>query len=737
MALSNLLILAASACNFIFSFFAFSRPHKTTTTTLYAALTATAGAWGVLLYLFRTAYREHAILVYGILTYVAAAVLALVMVYFVYYFTDSKQTHTYRMYVAISIPFIVISLLVLIPHALITGSSTLHGVHALQFTNWYVVYSIYLVVYFNLAFYTIARRHRDAEGVFRLQLKHIFLGLFPIATVGLVTNLILPWLGDFRFNWIGPVATLVTFSIVGYSVFRYRLMGMRFLVMRFLEYLAIAAFVYAVFLAIVYWQQSVFGSVFALGALLAGIPLAFIFVWVYFRVQAVIVNVSSSIFYATSYNPQVVLKNLINRITAVIDLEELTDLLFAEISRVMRAEKIALIFISQENFYDNTTKKEDVREHLEVARVQGFSKNDLHINPRHCFMTDYLKDNLEIIVTDELGLPRAGVHKLEAELSFKQQAEKSGVALTLPLITHNKLSGVMVLGEKKFNDAYTKEDIDFLDLVARQSGIAVENARLYANLEKEVEHKTKVIEEKSNHLEELLKVKSEFLTIASHQLRTPTSIVKGMLSMIVDGSLDKYPEKRQEFLEKAYEAINRLGDVIHDLLNATELEGGEIRVEQQPTQVEEIVADAVEARQQLLRDRNLTLAFTKPKKPYPPVLVDPFKIREVIANILDNAIYYTLEGGVTVTIMEDKPTHQLRIAVRDTGIGIIPEDQQHLFEKFVRGSRSSSIHPNGSGLGLFIVKKILETNKGGLEVHSAGTNKGSTFTIILPIAARA
>jgi len=160
-------------------------------------------------------------------------------------------------------------------------------------------------------------------------------------------------------------------------------------------------------------------------------------------------------------------------------------------------------------------------------------------------------------------------------------------------------------------------------------------------------------------------------------------------------------------------------------------------VEQQPTQVEEIVAGAVGARQQLLRDRNLTLAFTKPKKPYPPVLVDPFKIREVIANILDNAIYYTLEGGVTVTIMEDKPTHQLRIAVRDTGIGIIPEDQQHLFEKFVRGSRSSSIHPNGSGLGLFIVKKILETNKGGLEVHSAGTNKGSTFTIILPIAARA
>ncbi len=732
MTFSSILLLTASACNFIFSFFAFSRRQRSTAITLYAMLTLTAGAWGVLLHLFRQAENETAILFYGMVTYFTALVLALVMVYFVYYFANESSQKKLWLHFIASIPFIIVSLLVFIPGVMITGVHITDGTNGLQFTNWYFVYSLYLVAYFNFAFYAIARKYQNAQGVVRLQLKHIFLGLFPITTAGLVTNLILPWLGNFSFNWVGPVTTLITFGIVGYSVFRYRLMGMRFLVMRSLEYLGIATFVYFIFLFVVYLEQSLFGSVFAFGALMLGIPLAFAFVWAYFRVQGLITRFSSSIFYATSYNPQIVLKNLINRITAVIDLEELLELLFAEISRVMRTEKMALIFISYEKTYDKKTKKEILQEHLTVARVQGFGPGDIEIDEHHCFMTDYLKNNLEIIVTDELGIPRPGVHKLEEEIAFKKRAEKAGVSLVLPLITHNKLSGVIVLGNKKFNDAYTKEDIDFLDLVSRQSGIAIENARLYANLEKEVEYKTKVIEEKTRHLEELLKVKSEFLTIASHQLRTPTSIVKGMLSMVVDGSLDKYPEKREEFLEKAYEAINRLGDVIHDLLNATELEGGVVRVEQKPTQIEEIIIDAIDARQQLLKERSLTIDFQKSEKPYPQVLVDPFKIREVIANLIDNAIYYTLEGGITITIVENKKKNQLEIAIKDTGIGISREDQKHVFEKFVRGSRSSSIHPNGSGLGLFIVKKILEANKGGLEMQSEGTNKGSTFTIVLP-----
>ncbi len=238
--------------------------------------------------------------------------------------------------------------------------------------------------------------------------------------------------------------------------------------------------------------------------------------------------------------------------------------------------------------------------------------------------------------------------------------------------------------------------------------------------------------EQRKQLKELLKIKSEFLTIASHQLRTPTSIARGMLSMIVDGSIKG--KQKDDFINKTFQSVNRLERIIQDLLSASELEGSSMKLECQPVNIEEIIQNVIQERAQMTKEKNLTLEYKSSKIKLPQILSDKLKTVEIIGNLVDNAIFYTEKGGITIwcEVIPDKKV--LEIHIKDTGIGITNNDRERIFGQFQRGERSLRIHPNGSGLGLFIVKKIVEACDGIVQVKSEGENKGSEFILTLHTA---
>jgi len=247
---------------------------------------------------------------------------------------------------------------------------------------------------------------------------------------------------------------------------------------------------------------------------------------------------------------------------------------------------------------------------------------------------------------------------------------------------------------------------------------------LAKGLESQVKQRTKELEIANN-------AKSEFVSIASHQLRTPLTAVKGYISMMIDGSYGKLSQEIQKPLQNVYDSNEKLINLVNDLLNLSRLEAGKIDFAPEPTSLEKIVSGIIEELKINADKKGLYLKLVKPKKSLSEIMVDQPKIRQVILNIIDNAIKYTKEGGITIKLEETD--YKERIIISDTGIGIAQEEMKSLFQMFSRAGTGIKLQTSGSGVGLHVAKKFVEMHQGRIWVESEGEGKGSSFYIELPI----
>lgn len=226
-------------------------------------------------------------------------------------------------------------------------------------------------------------------------------------------------------------------------------------------------------------------------------------------------------------------------------------------------------------------------------------------------------------------------------------------------------------------------------------------------------------------------MKSEFVSVASHQLRTPLSAIKWFLEMLIAGDAGTINETQKEFLDRAYESNERMIKLVNDLLNVSRMESGKIKFEPKPTQIGEIFQSVVTELTPLTRARNITIQSAFADAKLPEVFVDPDKMRQVIMNLVSNAIKYTSGRGKIELFYERHPS-ELIFHIKDNGIGI-PFDQQHkVFNKFFRADNVLKVQTEGSGLGLYIARVIIETS-GGRMWFVSQENKGTTFSFSLPI----
>ncbi len=232
-------------------------------------------------------------------------------------------------------------------------------------------------------------------------------------------------------------------------------------------------------------------------------------------------------------------------------------------------------------------------------------------------------------------------------------------------------------------------------------------------------------------LQSLDKAKSEFLSIASHQLRTPLTAIKGYLSMIMEGRYGEIPEKSKEKMKDIYQSNERLIKLVNDLLNLSRIETGKMEPNFKKERIEDLVSEIVKDMHIVAEEKGIYLKFEPPSTSLPEVLIDYDKIRQVILNIVDNALKYTNEGGVHIEI--NREDDYVVVVIGDTGEGMTKEECSRMFQSFSRGSAGNMLHIEGAGIGLYVSKRFVDMHKGEVWVESSGKGKGSTFYVKLPI----
>lgn len=229
---------------------------------------------------------------------------------------------------------------------------------------------------------------------------------------------------------------------------------------------------------------------------------------------------------------------------------------------------------------------------------------------------------------------------------------------------------------------------------------------------------------------EIDKIKSEFITIVAHKLRTPLSEIKWAIDVLTSEK-EGLSAAQREILEKCRGTNERIISQINSLLNVSEIEKGLFKYKFKFELFEDIVAEVVQNMNQFARDREISLKYQEPVSPLPEVRIDKEKISLAIHNLIDNAIRYTPKGG-KVTLRLDRKGEYLIFSIRDTGIGISQTERERIFTKFFRGKKAMKIYTEGTGLSLFVVKNIIEKHSGRIWFESKEA-EGSTFYFKLPI----
>jgi signal transduction histidine kinase len=290
--------------------------------------------------------------------------------------------------------------------------------------------------------------------------------------------------------------------------------------------------------------------------------------------------------------------------------------------------------------------------------------------------------------------------------------------MTIPIHYQDRVQVVVSL-ESVRPEAFNQSDLEFVTRLADHAAIAIENARLYEQAQAANQAKT------------------EFMSVASHELKIPMTSIKGYAKLLTLGAAGELNERQKDFLEIISSNVDRMDRLVADLLDVSRIEASRLRLDMGRVDVQKVVETVVQAVQTQIEAKELALQLDLPPG-LPLVWGDQDRLVQVVTNLVSNAYKYTRAGGrITITVTDGQadspPSGFLTISVRDTGVGISPEDQQKLFTKFFRADDPRVRDVPGTGLGLSITKSLVEIHGGEIWFESEA-DQGTTFSFTLPIA---
>lgn len=327
-------------------------------------------------------------------------------------------------------------------------------------------------------------------------------------------------------------------------------------------------------------------------------------------------------------------------------------------------------------------------------------------------------------------------HMLHSEAEIRRLLKSYRVDFVMPLVRGDEIIGFVFLGPRT-SRTYTPYDIGMVFDIKHELAIAVQNAasleevkELNTHLQQRIDEATNELRKSNDQLRGLDTAKDEFVSMASHQLRTPLTSIKGYISMVLEGDAGKITKMQRQLLREAFTSSERMVHLINEFLSVSRVQTGKFMIERRQVDLAKIVRQEVRSLETTAESRDLKLSFTAPSKPV-AVLVDEAKIRQVIMNFIDNALYYS-KPGTTINILLEA-TKEARLTVVDTGIGVPARQQSKLFTKFFRADNARTQRPDGTGVGLYLAKMIIDGH-GGKVIFSSKEGQGSTFGFSVPLA---
>ncbi|HSX06640.1 MAG TPA: ATP-binding protein [Candidatus Saccharimonadia bacterium] len=507
-----------------------------------------------------------------------------------------------------------------------------------------------------------------------------------------------------------PIAILLMVLIVAFAVIRHRLFDIRTVVAKTLIYLTSILFLGIVYGAIFLVVAGVIFHVsmkldvqLLLGTASAIVSISFASFKDRFD------RLTSRIFFQDSYDAQDLFDQLNRQLIATLNL----DLLLREVSKTLITH---------------------IKAQFCVFEVDGMKYAARRVVGAESKLSDEDMAELKAAIV-KMGRRAVLVSDVLPNSPIKRLMDRNDVSMVLLLNSaSNKPKGALgmiMLGPKKSGNPYAPQDIAVLSSVANELTIAIQNSRRFEEiqsfnktLQQKVEQATNELRRTNDRLKLLDETKDEFITMASHQLRTPLTSVKGYLSMVLEGDAGKLNANQEKLLEQSYLSSQRMVYLISDLLNLSRLNTGKFVIEPSEVDLSEVAQVEVDQLDETAKARNLNLIYERPDS-FPKLMLDETKIHQVVMNFIDNAIYYTPSGGTVTVALRETPA-AVEYTVRDTGIGVPKAVQHKLFTKFYRAGNAQQARPDGTGLGLFMAKKVVAA-QGGAIIFESEEGKGSTF----------
>jgi len=811
---------------------------------------------------------------------------------------------------------------------IITASKVVGGENSIQFGPLFFIYAIYIVGLFAGSYYYLLKSYKEYSGSARLQLKYVFFGSLISSNTAFVTNLFLPWVGNFSLNWLGQIMTIFWLGFITYAIIKHRFMDIRVAIQATIIKIVSASVLFLLFFSAVTLALDRFGGDTYRNRWVWSLLIAVIVAFFFQPLDHLIRALTDRLLFQKAYSYQQLLRELSQTIATTINLDQLLNSIREVLIKTVRIQRVEFVIFRE-------VAGKPYRSYRGDASPEEVGGKDIS----GTLLFDYLRNQAPpvVVVTDEIrqAVSEAdGVEKSRLE-GLLGDLETLRAAAAVPLPTSEGLVGVVLLGDKRSGDAFSTGDIQALETLMYQMGTAVENARLYSEvqqfnskLRQEVKSATKELADRNRNLTvlrrldsiimntldlgdmcrkivdtitwelgyeaglialvdpdgkvlrakavsgtpavtriwrslssgvdsfeislddpkakgnylvrvvkertaigtnqiedlycpplsqeeaerirqetklkghiiyplsakgkalgvvvfglprpfqkvghserdllqafieqagiavenaqlyekiretakqlsranerllELDKLKDEFVGVASHELRTPMTAIKGFIWMVLEGKGGKLASKQKYYLGKASEGVERMLNLINDMLDVSRIESGAMKLEKVKGSLPELVNEVISELRVKAEGKGLSLAFQEPQSAVPDLLFDPGKIREVLVNLVGNAIKYTDSGEVTVSVEKGDDGFVIT-TVSDTGRGISPDDLGKLFKKFGRLDNSfvTTAESGGTGLGLYIAKSLVEAHGGKITVESE-LGKGSAFRFTLPV----
>lgn len=403
------------------------------------------------------------------------------------------------------------------------------------------------------------------------------------------------------------------------------------------------------------------------------------------------------------------LKNFISASLNILDREKLFSQINREVIRAMKFEKACIV-----TFQD-----------LETIVNLDFTSQEL------TSLKQFIEKNRDIFATTPLISSNSGVaQELKEVLSARE-------FLISPIVSGAKIYAIFCLYKCSLPEGMSEAEEEVFSIICMYLGQCLDNIKLFEalyrtgeELEDKVKEKTLQLTKTLKEIEDVSKMKSEFISSVSHELRTPLTSIKGFSSLLVGEKFGKLPPQAKERLKKIDENVNKLVDMVNTLLDISRIEAKKIEVKIAPSDICKLIQDVVDFLMPQAENRGVSLVANTP--PALMVLMDSNLIERVLVNLINNAIKFTPpEGKIEVKCVREGS--KAKILVSDTGYGIPPEDLENIFREFYRVNDPKHRQIKGSGLGLSLVKRIIETHKEKIWVESE-VNKGTTFYFTLEVA---